>query len=102
MKASDLFVKILEQKWVDTIYGVPGEENLDLLDSIGHSSIKLILTRNEQTAVFMAATYGRLTGRAWVALATLWPWATNMMTGVALRAAWLNANNCYYLTETSK
>ena len=83
MKASDLFVKILEQKWVDTIYGVPGEENLDLLDSIGHSSIKLILTRNEQTAVFMAATYGRLTGRAWVALATLWPWATNMMTGVA-------------------
>ena len=83
MKASDLFVKILEQKWVDTIYGVPGEENLDLLDSIGHSNIKLILTRNEQTAVFMAATYGRLTGRAGIALATLGPWATNMMTGVA-------------------
>ncbi|MCD5374850.1 acetolactate synthase large subunit [Candidatus Gracilibacteria bacterium] len=83
MKASDLFVKILEQKGVDTIYGVPGEENLDLLDSIGHSSIKLILTRNEQTAVFMAATYGRLTGRAGVALATLGPGATNMMTGVA-------------------
>lgn len=83
MKASDLFVQILEQKWVDTIYGVPGEENLDLLDSIGRSSIKLILTRNEQTAVFMAATYGRFTGRAGVALATLWPWATNMMTGVA-------------------
>jgi acetolactate synthase-1/2/3 large subunit len=83
MKASDLFIKILEQKWVDTIYGVPGEENLDLLDSIWKSSIKLILTRNEQTAVFMAATYGRLTGRAGVALATLWPGATNMMTGVA-------------------
>jgi len=83
MKTSELFVKILEQKWVDTIYGVPGEENLDLLDSIGHSSIKLVLTRNEQTAVFMAATYGRLTGRAGVALATLWPGATNMMTGVA-------------------
>jgi len=83
MKASDLFVKILEQNWVDTIYGVPGEENLDLLDSIGHSSIKLILTRNEQTAVFMAATYGRLTGKTGVALATLGPGATNMMTGVA-------------------
>jgi len=83
MKASDLFVKILEKQWVDTIYGVPGEENLDLLDSIGHSSIKLILTRNEQTAVFMAATYGRLTGKAGIALATLGPGATNMMTGVA-------------------
>ena len=83
MKSSDLFVKILEQKWVETIYGVPGEENLDLLDSIGKSSIKLILTRNEQTAVFMAATYGRFTGKAGIALATLWPWATNMMTGVA-------------------
>lgn len=83
MKASDLFVKILEQKWVDTIYGVPWEENLDLLDSIGKSSIELILTRNEQTAVFMAATYGRFTGKPWIALATLWPGATNMMTGVA-------------------
>lgn len=83
MKASDLFVKILEKQWVDTIYGVPGEENLDLLDSIGHSNIKLILTRNEQTAVFMAATYGRFTGKTGVALATLGPGATNMMTGVA-------------------
>ena len=83
MKASDLFVKILEQKWVDTIYGVPGEENLDFLDSLGRSSIKLILTRNEQTAVFMAATYGRFTGKPGVALATLGPGATNMMTGVA-------------------
>ncbi|MDA9128944.1 acetolactate synthase large subunit [Candidatus Gracilibacteria bacterium] len=83
MKTSDLFVKILEQKGVDTIYGVPGEENLDLLDSIGHSNMKLILTRNEQTAVFMAATYGRFTGKPGVALATLGPGATNMMTGVA-------------------
>ena len=83
MKASDLFVKILEKKWVETIYGVPGEENLDLLDSIGRSNIKLILTRNEQTAVFMAATYGRFTGKPGIALATLWPGATNMMTGVA-------------------
>lgn len=88
MKASDLFVKILEQQWVDTIYWVPGEENLDLLDSISRSHIKLILTRNEQTAVFMAATYGRFTGRAGVALATLGPWATNMMTGVAYAQLW--------------
>lgn len=83
MKASDLFVKILENKGVKTIYGVPGEENLDLLDSIGKSSIELILTRNEQTAVFMAATYGRFTGKPGIALATLGPGATNMMTGVA-------------------
>lgn len=73
MKTSDLFVKILESKGVKTIYGVPGEENLDLLESIANSSIELILTRNEQTAVFMAATYGRFTGRAGVALATLGP-----------------------------
>ncbi|MCH2188889.1 acetolactate synthase large subunit [Candidatus Gracilibacteria bacterium] len=83
MKASDLFVKILEKNGVETIYGVPGEENLDLLDSIGKSNIELILTRNEQTAVFMAANYGRYTGKAGVALATLGPGATNMMTGVA-------------------
>lgn len=83
MKASDLFVRVLEQKWVKVIYGVPWEENLDLLDSIGKSSIELILTRNEQTAVFMAATYGRFTGEPGIALATLWPWATNMVTGVA-------------------
>lgn len=84
MKASDLFVEILEKKWVHTIYGVPGEENLDLVDSIRKSwKIKLVVTRNEQTAVFMAATYGRLTGNVGVALATLWPGATNMVTWVA-------------------
>lgn len=88
MRASDLFVKILENKWVEAVYGVPGEENLDLLDSLSKSSIKLILTRNEQTAVFMAATYGRFTGKTWVAIATLWPWATNMMTGVAYAQLW--------------
>lgn len=88
MKASDLFIKVLEQKWVTVIYWVPGEENLDLLNSLKDSKIKLILTRNEQTAVFMAATYGRLTGKTGVALATLWPWATNMMTGVAYAQLW--------------
>ncbi len=88
MKASDLFVQTLEQKWVKVIYGVPWEENLDLLDSIGKSSIELILTRNEQTAVFMAATYGRFTGEPGIALATLWPGATNMVTGVAYAQLW--------------
>jgi len=88
MKTSDLFVKILENKGVEVIYWVPGEENLDLLDSIGKSNIKLILTRNEQTAVFMAATYGRFTGKPGIAMATLWPGATNMMTGVAYAQLW--------------
>lgn len=88
MKTSDLFVKILEQKWVEVIYWVPGEENLDLLDSIWNSSIELILTRNEQTAVFMAANYWRFTGKPWVALATLGPGATNMMTWVAYAQLW--------------
>lgn len=88
MKASDLFVKILETHWVKTIYWVPGEENLDLLDSLSRSTIELIVTRNEQTAVFMAATYGRFTWKIGVALATLWPWATNMVTGVWYAQLW--------------
>ncbi len=84
MKASDLFVHMLEKYWVKVIYWVPWEENLDLVDSIRKSGkIDLILTRNEQTAVFMAATYGRLTWEMGVALATLGPWATNMVTWVA-------------------
>ena len=84
MKASDLFIESLKKNKVKTIYGVPWEENLDLIESIRKDwSIELILTRNEQTAVFMAATYGRLTGHPWVSIATLWPWATNMMTWVA-------------------
>ena len=82
MKASDLFVKCLENEGVEYIFGVPGEENLDVLNSLKDSSIKIILTRNEQSAVFMAATYGRFTGKPGVAIATLGPGATNMMTGV--------------------
>jgi acetolactate synthase I/II/III large subunit len=89
MKASDLFIHILEKKWVKVIYWVPWEENLDLIDSLRKSwKIKLILTRNEQTAVFMAATYWRLTWEVWVAIATLWPWATNMVTWVAYAQLW--------------
>lgn len=83
MKASDLFVKALENEGVDTIFAVPGEENIDLLESIRKSSIELILTRHEQGAGFMAATHGRLTGKPGVCLATLGPGATNLMTPAA-------------------
>jgi len=83
MKTSDLFVKALENEGVEYIFGIPGEENLDLLDSLQHSSIKLILTRHEQGAGFMAATYGRLTGKPGVCLATLGPGATNLVTPAA-------------------
>ncbi|TDJ00473.1 MAG: acetolactate synthase large subunit [Caldithrix sp.] len=83
MKASDLFVKALEAENVEYIFGIPGEENLDLLQSLKDSSIKLILTRHEQAAGFMAATYGRLTGRPGVCLSTLGPGATNFVTAAA-------------------
>lgn len=83
MKASDLFIKALENEGVEYIFGVPGEENLDFLDSLRNSSIKLVLTRHEQGAGFMAATYGRLTGKPGVCLATLGPGATNFVTPAA-------------------
>ena len=83
MKASDLLVKCLEEEGVEFIYGVPGEENLDMLESMRTSSIKLILTRHEQAAGFMASTYGRLTGKAGVCMATLGPGATNFVTAAA-------------------
>lgn len=83
MKASDLFVKALEKEGVEYVFGIPGEENLDLLDSLSRSSIKLILTRHEQGAGFMAATLGRLTGKVGVCLSTLGPGATNFVTAAA-------------------
>ena len=83
MKASDLFIKALENEGVKYIFGIPGEENLDLLDSLKNSKIKLILTRHEQGAGFMAATYGRLTGKPGVCLSTLGPGATNFTTPAA-------------------
>ncbi len=83
VKASDLFVQALEQEGVEFVFGIPGEENLDLLDSLSRSKIRLILTRHEQAAGFMAATYGRLTGKAGVCLATLGPGATNLVTAAA-------------------
>lgn len=84
MKTSDLFIQALENEGVEYIFGIPGEENLDILDSLRQSKkIKLILTRHEQGAAFMAATYGRLTGKAGVCLATLGPGATNFTTPAA-------------------
>ncbi len=83
MKASDLLVKSLENEQVEYIFGIPGEENLDFLDSLKCSSIRLILTRHEQGAGFMAATYGRLTGKPGVCLSTLGPGATNLVTPAA-------------------
>ena len=83
MNSATLFIKCLESHGVEYIFWVPWEENLDMLAALEHSSIKLIVTRNEQTAVFMAATYGRLTGKTGVAISTLGPGATNLMTWVA-------------------
>jgi acetolactate synthase-1/2/3 large subunit len=83
IKASDLFVKALENEGVEYVFGVPGEENLDFLESLRTSTIKLVLTRHEQGAGFMAATYGRLTGKPGVCLATLGPGATNFVTPAA-------------------
>ena len=83
IKASDLFVRALEAEGVEEIFAVPGEENLDLVESLRTSSIKLILTRHEQGAAFMAATYGRLTGKPGVCMATLGPGATNFATPAA-------------------
>ena len=83
MKASDLFVRCLENEGVEYIFGIPGEENLDVMDSMIGSDIKFITTRHEQGAAFMADVYGRLTGKAGVCLATLGPGATNLVTGFA-------------------
>jgi acetolactate synthase I/II/III large subunit len=83
MKAAELFVKCLENEEVEYIFGVPGEENVDIMDALLDSPIKFITTRHEQGAAFMADVYGRLTGKAGVCLSTLGPGATNLITGVA-------------------
>ncbi|MBV9490069.1 MAG: acetolactate synthase large subunit [Verrucomicrobia bacterium] len=82
-KGSDVLVAALENEGVECIFGVPGEENLDVVEALRGSRIRLILTRHEQSAAFMAATYGRLTGRAGVCLSTLGPGALNLVTGAA-------------------
>jgi acetolactate synthase-1/2/3 large subunit len=84
MNTADLFIKCLEEEEVEYIFGIPGEETLDLVNAISESKqIKFITTRHEQGAAFMADVYGRLTGKAGVCLATLGPGATNLVTGVA-------------------
>ena len=83
MKASKLFIRSLENEGVEYIFGIPGEENLDVMDALLDSKIQFITTRHEQGAAFMADVYGRLTGRAGVCLSTLGPGATNLITGVA-------------------
>ena len=83
MKASDLFVQCLEEEGVTHIFGVPGEENADVMISLLDSKIEFVLCRHEQAAAFMADAFGPLTGKAGVCLGTLGPGATNLVTGVA-------------------
>ena len=83
MKAAELLVKCLENEGVEYIFGIPGEENIDIMDALLDSRIKFVTTRHEQGAAFMADVYGRLTGRAGVCMATLGPGATNLITGFA-------------------
>ena len=83
MTAAELFVRCLENEDVDYVFGIPGEENIDVMDVLLDSEIRFITTRHEQGAAFMADVYGRLTGRAGVCLSTLGPGATNLVTGVA-------------------
>lgn len=84
LTVAEMFVQALEHEGVEYVFGIPGEENLDLINSL-HSSkkIKVVLTRHEQGAAFMADVYGRLTGKAGVCFSTLGPGATNLITGVA-------------------
>ena len=83
MTGAELFVKCLEEEGTRYIFGIPGEENLDVMDALRDSPIQFVTTRHEQGAAFMADVYGRLTGNAGVCLATLGPGATNLVTGVA-------------------
>lgn len=83
MNTAELLVRCLENEGVEYVFGLPGEENLHVLQALKQSSIKFITTRHEQGAAFMADVYGRLTGKAGVCLSTLGPGATNLMTGVA-------------------
>lgn len=83
MNTAELLIQCLENEGVRYVFGVPGEENLHLLQALKQSSIQFITTRHEQGAAFMADVYGRLTGQSGVCLSTLGPGATNLMTGVA-------------------
>jgi acetolactate synthase-1/2/3 large subunit len=96
MNGAELLVHCLENEGVSHIFGIPGEENLALLEALRSSSIKVVLTRHEQAAGFMAATHGRLTGKPGVCLATLGPGATNFFTSVSY--AFLGGMPCLFIT----
>src|SRR5215467_4351058 len=83
MNGADLLVAALENEGAEQIFGIPGEENLAMVEALRRSSIRLVITRHEQAAAFMAATHGRLTGRPGVCLTTLGPGALNLTTGAA-------------------
>lgn len=83
INAAQLMVRCLEAEQVEYIFGIPGEENLNVMDALLDSSIQFVCTRHEQGAAFMADVYGRLTGKAGVCMSTLGPGATNLITGVA-------------------
>src|ERR1700691_4289082 len=83
MNGAELMVAALENEGVRQIFGVPGEENLDVVEALRRSRIQLVLTRHEQAAAFMAATHGRLTGKPGVCITTLGPGALNLTTGAA-------------------
>jgi acetolactate synthase I/II/III large subunit len=83
MNTAELLVQCLENEGVKYIFGLPGEENLHILEALKGSTIQFVTCRHEQGAAFMADVYGRLTGQAGVCLSTLGPGATNLMTGVA-------------------
>jgi acetolactate synthase-1/2/3 large subunit len=83
MTGAELLVRCLEREGVRYVFGVPGEETLDVNDALARSAIQFVAVRHEQAAAFMADVWGRLTGQAGVCLATLGPGATNLATGVA-------------------
>ncbi|WP_204562975.1 acetolactate synthase large subunit [Neobacillus notoginsengisoli] len=98
MNAAQLLIRCLEHEGVEYIFGVPGEENLDIMDALLDSSIEFIVTRHETNAAFMAGTYGRLTGKPGVCLSTLGPGATNLLTGVATA----NMDHCPIIAITGQ
>src|SRR5271166_4876852 len=93
VKGSDLLVAALENEGVERIFGIPGEENLDVVESIRKSSIQLVITRHEQAAAFMAATCGRLTGKPGVCIATLGPGGAEFLDRRGICAARRNADD---------
>src|SRR4030095_6820580 len=83
MTGAELLVRCLQREGVRYVFGVPGEETLDVNDALARSSVRFVPVRHEQAAAFLAAVWGRLTGQAGVCLATLGPGATNLATGLA-------------------